>query len=92
MTELAPTATPTATPNATLIATRESRLALWQAEHVRDLLKQRFGGTNQRPGGTSREQSRACTTFCQKSPRSAPLPGKRPAIPTIATRSVVGMG
>ena len=27
----------------TLIATRESRLALWQAEHVRDLLTQRFG-------------------------------------------------
>jgi hydroxymethylbilane synthase len=27
----------------TLIATRESRLALWQAEHVRDLLQQRFG-------------------------------------------------
>jgi hydroxymethylbilane synthase len=27
----------------TLIATRESRLALWQAEHVRDLLSQRFG-------------------------------------------------
>jgi len=26
-----------------LIATRESRLALWQAEHVRDLLQQRFG-------------------------------------------------
>ncbi len=27
----------------TLIATRESRLALWQAEHVRSLLEQRFG-------------------------------------------------
>ena len=27
----------------TIIATRESRLALWQAEHVRDLLRQRFG-------------------------------------------------
>lgn len=26
-----------------IIATRESRLALWQAEHVRDLLKHRFG-------------------------------------------------
>ena len=26
-----------------LIATRESRLALWQAEHVRDLLAKRFG-------------------------------------------------
>jgi hydroxymethylbilane synthase len=30
-------------PDATLIATRESRLALWQAEHVRELLQQRFG-------------------------------------------------
>ena len=30
-------------PQALLIATRESRLALWQAEHVRDLLTQRFG-------------------------------------------------
>ena len=28
---------------AILIATRESRLALWQAEHVRELLAQRFG-------------------------------------------------
>ena len=27
----------------TIIATRESRLALWQAEHVRDLLRERFG-------------------------------------------------
>ncbi|MFO1272723.1 MAG: hydroxymethylbilane synthase [Rubrivivax sp.] len=27
----------------TIIATRESRLALWQAEHVRDLLQSRFG-------------------------------------------------
>ena len=26
-----------------IIATRESRLALWQAEHVRDLLQSRFG-------------------------------------------------
>jgi hydroxymethylbilane synthase len=26
-----------------IIATRESRLALWQAEHVRDLLQERFG-------------------------------------------------
>lgn len=32
---------PSGTP--TLIATRESRLALWQAEHVRDLLQARFG-------------------------------------------------
>ncbi|HWH83135.1 MAG TPA: hydroxymethylbilane synthase, partial [Burkholderiaceae bacterium] len=30
-------------PATTLIATRESRLALWQAEHVRALLTQRFG-------------------------------------------------
>ena len=30
-------------PGSTLIATRESRLALWQAEFVRDLLTQRFG-------------------------------------------------
>ncbi len=29
--------------NPTVIATRESRLALWQAEHVRELLTQRFG-------------------------------------------------
>ena len=32
-----------ATTATTLIATRESRLALWQAEHVRDLLAARFG-------------------------------------------------
>ena len=30
-------------PEPTIIATRESRLALWQAEHVRDLLRRRFG-------------------------------------------------
>ena len=30
-------------PGTTLIATRESRLALWQAEFVRDLLTRRFG-------------------------------------------------
>ncbi len=29
-------------PATTLIATRESRLALWQAEFVRDLLTRRF--------------------------------------------------
>ena len=34
---------PDAPPKSTLIATRESRLALWQAEHVRELLTQRFG-------------------------------------------------
>ena len=33
----------TSTQRATLIATRESRLALWQAHHVRDLLQTRFG-------------------------------------------------
>src|SRR5450631_2586246 len=30
-------------PEALVIATRESRLALWQAEHVRGLLQDRFG-------------------------------------------------
>jgi hydroxymethylbilane synthase len=34
---------PQAAADTTLIATRESRLALWQAEHVRDLLTRRFG-------------------------------------------------
>ena len=32
-------------PEPLIIATRESRLALWQAEHVRSLLQQRFGDT-----------------------------------------------
>jgi hydroxymethylbilane synthase len=36
------------------IATRESRLALWQAEHVRDLLQSRFGLTVQLLGMTTR--------------------------------------
>jgi len=36
------------------IATRESRLALWQAEHVRDLLQSRFGATVQLLGMTTR--------------------------------------
>jgi hydroxymethylbilane synthase len=34
---------PDAAAETTLIATRESRLALWQAAHVRDLLTERFG-------------------------------------------------
>ena len=38
----------------TLIATRESRLALWQAEHVRELLTQRFGMTVALLGMTTR--------------------------------------
>ena len=38
----------------TLIATRESRLALWQAEHVRGLLTQRFGLSVELLGMTTR--------------------------------------
>ena len=41
-------------PETTVIATRESRLALWQAEHVRDLLTQRFGATVELLGMTTR--------------------------------------
>jgi len=37
-----------------IIATRESRLALWQAEHVRELLVQRFGMTVELLGMTTR--------------------------------------
>ena len=37
-----------------IIATRESRLALWQAEHVRELLEQRFGAVVQLLGMTTR--------------------------------------
>ncbi|MED5617734.1 hydroxymethylbilane synthase [Ideonella sp. BN130291] len=37
-----------------IIATRESRLALWQAEHVRELLHTRFGATVQLLGMTTR--------------------------------------
>jgi hydroxymethylbilane synthase len=38
----------------TIIATRESRLALWQAEHVRDLLVERFGLSVELLGMTTR--------------------------------------
>ncbi len=38
----------------TVIATRESRLALWQAEHVRDVLTARFGLAVQLLGMTTR--------------------------------------
>jgi len=41
-------------PEPTIIATRESRLALWQAEHVRDLLNQRFGARVELLGMTTR--------------------------------------
>src|SRR4051794_28030461 len=37
-----------------IIATRESRLAMWQAEHVRDLLVQRFGARVELLGMTTR--------------------------------------
>jgi hydroxymethylbilane synthase len=37
-----------------LIATRESRLALWQAEHVRSLLRERFGLSVELLGMTTR--------------------------------------
>ena len=37
-----------------IIATRESRLALWQAEHVRDLLVERFGAAVELLGMTTR--------------------------------------
>jgi hydroxymethylbilane synthase len=36
------------------IATRESRLALWQAHHVRDLLRDRFGASVELLGMTTR--------------------------------------
>ncbi len=39
---------------ATVIVTRESRLALWQAEHVRELLLARFGGSVELLGITTR--------------------------------------
>jgi hydroxymethylbilane synthase len=42
------------TPTSLLIATRESRLALWQAEHVRDLLQARLGCTVDLLGMTTR--------------------------------------
>ncbi|MCU0964267.1 MAG: hydroxymethylbilane synthase, partial [Burkholderiaceae bacterium] len=41
-------------PETTIIATRESRLALWQAEHVRDLLQSRFGLSVELLGMTTR--------------------------------------
>ena len=41
-------------PAPTLIATRESRLALWQAEHVREMLRQRFGLNVELLGMTTR--------------------------------------
>jgi hydroxymethylbilane synthase len=37
-----------------IIATRESRLALWQAHHVRDLLRERFGAAVELLGMTTR--------------------------------------
>ncbi|HJV62828.1 MAG TPA: hydroxymethylbilane synthase [Albitalea sp.] len=37
-----------------IIATRESRLAMWQAEHVRDLLAERFGAEVELLGMTTR--------------------------------------
>ena len=43
-----------AMPLSTTIATRESRLALWQAEHVREVLRSRFGMTVELLGMTTR--------------------------------------
>ena len=44
----------TSFPQPCTIATRESRLALWQAVHVRDLLQQRFGASVDLLGMTTR--------------------------------------
>ena len=41
-------------PDTLIIATRESRLAVWQAEHVRELLQRRFGLTVELLGMTTR--------------------------------------
>ncbi|ACB33037.1 porphobilinogen deaminase [Leptothrix cholodnii SP-6] len=41
-------------PQPCIIATRESRLALWQAEHVRDLLQRRHGAVVELLGMTTR--------------------------------------
>ncbi len=41
-------------PKTIIIATRESRLALWQAEHVRELLRTRFGAAVELLGMTTR--------------------------------------
>ena len=41
-------------PSPCVIATRESRLALWQAHHVRDLLSERFGWSIELMGMTTR--------------------------------------
>jgi hydroxymethylbilane synthase len=43
-----------AVPSPVIIATRESRLALWQAHHVRDLLAERFGWRVELLGMTTR--------------------------------------
>ncbi len=45
---------PLSSPLSCTIATRESRLALWQAEHVRDLLAARFGWSVDLLGMTTR--------------------------------------
>ncbi|WP_280152123.1 hydroxymethylbilane synthase [Piscinibacter sp. XHJ-5] len=45
---------PPSTPLSVTIATRESRLALWQAQHVRDLLVKHFGAEVQLLGMTTR--------------------------------------
>ncbi|MDE2401586.1 MAG: hydroxymethylbilane synthase [Burkholderiales bacterium] len=50
----APTTVPGTPPSPWVIATRESRLALWQAEHVRDLLHSRFQRTVSLLGMTTR--------------------------------------
>ena len=53
----APASTPTSpsgSPTPWVIATRESRLALWQAEHIRDLLQSRFGRQVQLLGMTTK--------------------------------------
>ncbi|NDY91552.1 hydroxymethylbilane synthase [Ideonella livida] len=49
-----PAPTPTELPQPLVIATRESRLALWQAEHVRDRLRQALGGPVELLGMTTR--------------------------------------
>ncbi len=51
---VSPSTSPSGSPTPWVIATRESRLALWQAEHIRDLLQSRFGRQVQLLGMTTK--------------------------------------
>ena len=76
-------------PPALIIATRESRLALWQAEHVRDLLRSRFGATIDLLPMTTQGDRVLDRTLSKVGGKGRPTPTRREAEAAAKARAKV---